>query len=157
MKKWVLITSVIVNFVLVATLVFGFFYHRESNIQDEKYMLDASYNQEIEEAESNFEKGEINDKYSDLWFDKITLYNDALICYYSQNEKMQNEINLSHDEWLKYKEIQEDVYFDFLLSVYTTGSIVPLLQNEKRCELTRDRAIFLYKQCEMLSLDVDMP
>lgn len=152
-KKWVLFTSIVLNFAFVVLLICGA--HNIYKNENDAYALDLLYNQEIKKAASNFEKCEINNKYSDLWYEKITLYNNALISYYSEDEEMQNKINLSHYNWLEFKDIQEDIYFDFLKSVYTTGSIVPIIQSAKRCELNRERAIYLHQQCEMLFLEVE--
>ena len=153
-KRWVLCVSVILNIVLIVSLFISVVhnvYESESyKNENEIYTLDVLYNQEMEKAVSNYEKSEINKKYGDLWYEKIQLYNDALNAHYYKDEEMKNKINLSQDNWLEYKNIQEDIYFDFLISVFTTGSIVPIIQSEKEYALNRERAIFLYQQCDML-------
>jgi len=160
-KRWVLCVSVILNIVLIVSLfitVVHNVYESESyKNENEIYTLDVLYNQEMEKAVSNYEKSEINKKYGDLWYEKIQLYNDALNAHYYKDEEMKNKINLSQDNWLEYKNIQEDIYFDFLISVFTTGSIVPIIQSEKEYTLNRERAIFLYQQCDMLFLEVEKP
>lgn len=160
-KRWVLCVSVILNIVLIVSLFISVVhnvYESESyKNENEIYTLDVLYNQEMEKAVSNYEKSEINKKYGDLWYEKIQLYNDALNSHYYKDEEMKNKINLSQDNWLEYKNIQEDIYFDFLISVFTTGSIVPIIQSEKEYALNRERAIFLYKQCDMLFLEVEKP
>ncbi len=143
--------NVILSVSLVISLCINIYVFYDS------YDLDIFYKTEYKKTESNVEKVNIIMNGSDEWRSKADLYYNKLVDYYilTNNDKMIEQIEKSQKNWDVYVSTQVDIYNEFLVSAYGSGTIVPIKQSCFIYNLNKERALYLYEQCLVLSLDVD--
>jgi hypothetical protein len=132
------------------------------------FSLDTEYQQDMNEAYSNYDKCVINDEYALLWQEKADEYYDTLISYYSSDEERFNDRYISPEDMLEnvqsmkndrrsYIEKQIEFYEAHLISKYGPGSILPVILSEYILDMYRAEALEVYQMCIDLHIDVDAP
>ncbi|MBE6794988.1 MAG: hypothetical protein E7533_00190 [Ruminococcaceae bacterium] len=127
----------------------------EENIQ---YALDVEYQKEISEARSNFEISQINLKYAKKWSGKAEHYYQQIIDYYetttfhADSQEMIEKTKEAKVQWEKNYASEKSYYESFMLSVYTSGSIVPIKLSEFEYTSYRACALELSDMCRELHI-----
>lgn len=132
------------------------------------YSLDEKYQQDINEAYSNYDKSVINDEYTLLWKEKADEYYDSLFSYYSSDEERFNDRYISPEDMIEniqsmknerrsYFEKQIELYEAHLISKYGSGSVLSVKLSEYRLDMYRAEALEVYQMCLDLYIDVDAP
>lgn len=135
---------------------------------EEKYSLDLEYEQEIQACKSNAEMTETNNLYAQKWYNLSETYcanmrqavSDKEYFDKAEEEYHQNKagsVEIIHKNWKEYAQQRCKDEETRLLSVYTTGSIVPVRLSRFRYELYRDHAIEMYNMCREMFVDCPMP
>lgn len=144
----------------------SFDYWDNGYLDNETYQLDLEYNQKRKNAESNADVTHLNEEFQNLWKEKMDIYCCMIEEHYAnrsgyysaeENAEMIEKSALMQDEWELFYEKQAEYHTDFLLSIYGSGSIVPIYSSEYELMLCRNRAVELYKFCRTLGVDVDAP
>ena len=132
------------------------------------FSLDTEYQQDINEAYSNYDKCVINGEYALLWQEKADEYYDTLISYYSSDEERFNDRYISPEDMLEnvqsmkgerreYMENQIEFYEAHLTAKYGSGSILPVVLSEYILDMYRAEALEVYQMCLDLHIDVETP
>lgn len=122
------------------------------------YSLDTDYDNAFNNAESNIEKVNINTHFCDLWIGNANFYYNKILMYFEDNnsnlyqETLQDQLT-----WEHYYTQQKKHYNNLLISVYGSGTILPLKLSDFEYEQNRHRALILYHQCLELSIEVEPP
>lgn len=140
----------------------------DSDQTEEKYSLDLEYEKEIQACKSNVEMTETNNLYAQKWYDLSETYcaimrqavSDKEYFDKAEEEYHQNEadsVEIIHENWKEYAQQRCKDEETRLLSVYTTGSIVPVRLSRFRYEFYRDHAIEMYNMCREMFVNCPMP
>ena len=132
------------------------------------FSLDTEYQQDMNEAYSNYDKCVINGEYALLWQEKADEYYDALISYYSSDEERFNDRYISAEDMIEnmqsmkterreYMEKQIEFYEAHLTAKYGSGSILPVILSEYILDMYRAEALEVYQMCLDLHIDVEAP
>lgn len=174
-QKQISITSLILVIlsllIIIPLLVFhieDFSYRNNSNVfellssyslDDGEFLIDSNYNKKKQDINNNADLTNLNDEFANLWKEKINSYYQEISNYFISKEDtiMLNKTQLMKEEWEKDYSNKMSYYEDFLLSVYATGSIVPIKISDYNRILNRNKAIELYYLCLNLGIDVNSP
>ena len=132
------------------------------------FSLDTEYQQDMNEAYSNYDKSAVNEEYALLWKEKADEYYDALIAYYSSDEERFNDRYISPEDMIEnmqsmkderraYIENQIEFYEAHLTAKYGSGSALPGDLSKYRLEMYRAEALEVYQMCLDLYIDVETP
>ena len=132
------------------------------------FSLDTEYQQDMNEAYSNYDKSVVNEEYALLWKEKADEYYDALIAYYSSDEERFNDRYISAEDMIEnmqsmkderraYIENQIEFYEAHLTAKYGSGSALPGDLSKYRLEMYRAEALEVYQMCLDLYIDVETP
>ncbi len=141
----------------IVVLIVSVFYVNSEN--EMKFPLDITQEVALENAKSNVDKVNTNERYCELWEENINYYYNEIIKHFEDNnesELLQKTIE-TQAKWEEDCAQQVDYHNSLLLSVYESGTIVPIKLSYFECEQYRQRAIVLYEQCLELNIDVDPP
>ena len=122
------------------------------------YSLDTDYIDALNSAESNIEKVNINTHFCNLWIENANFYYNKILMYFKDNapnlyqETLQDQLT-----WENYYIQQKNYYNNLLISIYGSGTILPIKLSAFECEQNRQRALALYHRCLELSIEVEPP
>lgn len=103
--------------------------------------LDEEYEAAINEAISNIEICEINQRFTEEWKKIIEEYYTLLLD--TNTEALRVHIKKDKEEWPQYAQTRIDLELEYLQQIYGSGSIVPVIQSNFICELHREKSIEL--------------
>ena len=132
------------------------------------FSLDTEYQQDMNEAYSNYDKSAVNEEYALLWKEKADEYYDALIAYYSSDEERFNDRYISAEDMIEnmqsmkderraYIENQIEFYEAHLTAKYGSGSALPGDLSKYTLNMYREEALEIYQMCLDLHIDVEAP
>ena len=124
-----------------------------------EFSVDKDYNNKKQNIKSNAELTNLNEEFANIWKGKTEIYYQSIYEYYyfKDDTAMIDKIESMKVDWENYYSNQMNYYKDFILSKYTTGSIVPVKLSEYSKALYRNKALELYDLCLDLGIDVDSP
>ena len=121
----------------------GMKYHTNVIPQD-LLSIDEKYYKEKKQATSNAELTNLNEKYSNIWKEKIDFYYEKIKCSFSYEEiHAKNEVDSLKESWNEYYKNEITSTNKVLASIYGSGSIVPVVLSEYDMLLCRNKAIEL--------------
>lgn len=116
--------------------------------------LDKEYERRLSNAQSNFEKSEINSEFAEKWKAEMNKnYQNLLTVSW---KFLKEKLIASQAEWYIYAEKRIDEEYEYLLQEYTTGTIVPVLLSKFECNLYRERAIELFEMYDELKSQAEI-
>ena len=117
--------------------------HGSQICDDAMIMLDEEYTQQIAKAVSNLEICEINEEFAERYEEIISSYEMQIL--HISNETLKLELQKEQTAWKEYVPIYLDMRFSHYEQLYQGGSMVPVAYSKAKCELYRQRALFLYE------------
>lgn len=105
--------------------------------------LDDEYKKRVTGSCSNSEEVEINYQFAEAWKMAVDEYYDWILLH--AEDELYNEISAEVVRWEEYSQNCLGAYESYLYQIYTTGTIVPVLQSEYTYNLYRDKALELYE------------
>lgn len=117
--------------------------------------IDTKYTLQCLAAKSNTAVVEINDTFSELWKEELNNTYNKIIAI--ANESLQQALFDEQQKWDDALSSKLECRLCYLQQIYGSGSIVPVLISEYRCQLYRERAIELNKMYEQLSSSEQAP
>lgn len=109
--------------------------------------IEEAYQKESKSVGSNAELTQINEEYAAIWLARIDEYYERAELYARRknDSSLAEQIEASRQSWSSYRTAQTEFAKSSLLSVYGSGSIVPVLLSDYLRVLYRDKAMELYK------------
>lgn len=180
-SKKTIIVTLIVLLIVIALLFFVCFilsrYHSEKSSpstfetsssaaefvsaaeNEAEFQTDNDYIKRKQNIKSNAELTNLNEEYAEIWHSKMDLYYQSLYDFYvsQDNTQMICKTQLMKEQWDSYYTSQMSYYEKFIMSVYESGSIVPIKLSDCSRILYRNKAIELYYLCLDCMIKVDAP
>ena len=110
--------------------------------------IDSEYKQQLLNAVGNVEVSKVHDRFTELWKSEIDSSIDKINAIAS--ESLQQALFKEQQEWESTATAMIDCRLCFYQQVYGSGSIVPVLMAEYKCQLYRDRAISLNEMYDQI-------
>jgi len=110
---------------------------------ENSFALDAQYASSYLEATSNYEMCEVNRQFAEKWRQEAQLYLNK-ICEIA-DEDLKQAIIAGQTAWENAYPMRMEENFAYLLYVYGSGSVVPIIHSKYDYDLQRERAIELYE------------
>ena len=110
--------------------------------------IDSEYKQQLLNAVSNVEVSKVHDRFTELWKSEIDSSINKINAIAS--ESLQQALFKEQQEWESTATAMIDCRLCFYQQVYGSGSIVPVLMAEYKCQLYRDRAISLNEMYDQI-------
>ena len=109
--------------------------------------IEEAYQKESKRVSSHAELTQINEKYAEIWLARMDEYYDRaeLYAHETNDLSLAEQIEESRQSWDSYRTAETEYAKSCLLSVYGSGSIVPVLLSDYRREFCRNKAMELYK------------
>ncbi len=131
------------------------------------YSLDAEYEKAKQKCKSNAEITSLNEDFAKKWYDLIEAYYN---CALTPGEppyddelldewyiKMHENIRIIHENWEIYAQQRLKNEEDRIVTIYMSGSIVPVLLSQFEYELYRSHAIEMYEMCREAFINCPQP
>lgn len=131
----------------------------DTMITKAEYTLDTEYKEAIKTCNSNIEKTNTNLKFAQKWDNLCEHYYQCILqSKLLNNESKNNEtITTTYNDWKASAQEYINTEEKRLLSIYKSGSIVPLKLSQYEYILYRSHAIKLYNICVQSHLDCTQP
>lgn len=125
----------------------------------EEFSIDYNYEIRKKSVKSNAELTNLNEEFANIWQEKIGFYYQEICDYFisKSNNEMMNQTLSMQEKWNAYYKYQINYYEEFMLSVYDSGSIVPIKLSNYNLLLNRNKAIQLYYLCLNLGIEIKAP
>ena len=129
--------------------------------------MDAEYEEEKQKCKSNAEITSLNEDFAKKWYDLIEVYYN---CAATPSEPIHNDERLDdwevkkredirsiHENWKIYAQQRLKNEEDRIFTIYTTGSIVPVVLSQFKYDFYRMHAIEMYEMCNEAFISCPQP